>query len=88
MSFFLRGHVGNHIKARKIPAPRRHFIAGIGARVDAVIGLICDSAWAMVASVTRSWFTDSPPRQAQLSATGGLMMIGLGGTLALSGNKA
>lgn len=56
--------------------------------VFVVIGLICDSAWAMVASVTRSWFTDSPRREAQLSATGGLMMIGLGGTLALSGNKA
>jgi hypothetical protein len=37
--------------------------------------------------VARSWFTGSPRRQQQLDVTGGLMLIGLGGTLAVTGNK-
>ena len=34
-----------------------------------------------------SWFGKSPKRMATLSATGGGMMIGLGGILLLTGNK-
>jgi threonine/homoserine/homoserine lactone efflux protein len=52
-----------------------------------VIGLVCDGAWAIAASVARSWFTGSPRRQQQLDTAGGLMLIGLGGTLAVTGNK-
>ena len=35
----------------------------------------------------RDWFGRSPRRAANLAASGGVMMIGLGGVLALSGNK-
>ncbi|ANJ25531.1 LysE family translocator [Agromyces aureus] len=52
-----------------------------------VLALLCDSVWALAASAARGWFARSPKRISHLSATGGVMMIGLGGVLALSGNK-
>ena len=52
-----------------------------------VLALLCDSIWALAASAARNWFARSPKRAAHLAATGGVMMIGLGGVLALTGNK-
>ena len=52
-----------------------------------VLALICDSVWALAASAARDWFARSPRRASHLAATGGVMMIGLGGVLAFSGNK-
>ena len=52
-----------------------------------VLALLFDSAWAIAASAARDWFGRSPKRASNLAATGGVMMIGLGGVLALSGNK-
>ncbi|MRX43960.1 LysE family translocator [Agromyces kandeliae] len=52
-----------------------------------VLALACDSAWALAAGTARDWFARSPRRASHLAATGGVMMIGLGGVLALSGNE-
>jgi threonine/homoserine/homoserine lactone efflux protein len=52
-----------------------------------VIALLSDGAWALAAAGARSWFGKSPQRIAALSATGGGLMIGLGGILLFSGNK-
>lgn len=52
-----------------------------------VLALACDSVWALAAGWARDWFARSPQRASHLAATGGVMMIGLGGVLALSGNK-
>jgi threonine/homoserine/homoserine lactone efflux protein len=52
-----------------------------------VLALACDSVWALAAGWARDWFGRSPRRAANLAASGGVMMIGLGGVLALSGNK-
>ena len=52
-----------------------------------LIALVSDSGWALVAGTARHWFARSPRRIAGLSTTGGVMMIGLGGTLALTGTK-
>ena len=52
-----------------------------------VLALFCDSVWALAASAARNWFARSPKRASHLAATGGAMMIGLGGVLALSGHK-
>lgn len=52
-----------------------------------LIALICDSVWALVASAAGSWFGRSPRRLAAVRATGGGMMIGLGGSLVLTGNN-
>ena len=47
-----------------------------------VIGLMSDSVWALLAGTARQWFARSPRRLQRLDATGGVMMIGLGGVLA------
>ena len=53
--------------------------------VFTVIALICDSAWALTASAARTWFARSPRRLAAVGGTGGLAMIGLGVTVAVTG---
>ncbi|KJL30433.1 LysE family translocator [Microbacterium oxydans] len=52
------------------------------------LALVCDSVWALAAGTARAWFARSPRRMSGLSATGGAMMIGLGGTLAFTGAKS
>jgi threonine/homoserine/homoserine lactone efflux protein len=62
-------------------------LATLGA-VFLLIALVSDSAWALAAGTARHWFARSPKRITTLSTTGGAMMIALGGTLALTGNKS
>ncbi|SMH42919.1 Threonine/homoserine/homoserine lactone efflux protein [Rathayibacter oskolensis] len=52
------------------------------------LALICDSVWALAAGTARAWFASSPRRMSTLTGTGGVMMIGLGGTLALTGSQS
>lgn len=52
-----------------------------------LIALVSDGIWALVAAAARDWFATSPRRLAALSATGGAMMIGLGGILLLTGDR-
>lgn len=56
--------------------------------VFVLIALVCDGVWAVLAGTARTWFVSSPERMARLRGVGGGMMIGLGGTLVLAGNKA
>jgi threonine/homoserine/homoserine lactone efflux protein len=58
----------------------------IGA-VFPMIALVLDSAWAAVAGTARQWFTRSPRRTALIGGTGGLVMIGLGVSIAATGRK-
>ena len=51
------------------------------------VALISDSTYAWAAGTARTWFGHSPRRLARMQGTGGLMMIGLGGSLALTGQK-
>ena len=53
-----------------------------------LVALVFDSMWALLAGTARTWFASSPRRLSTIRATGGGMMIGLGGTLALTGSKA
>ena len=53
-----------------------------------LIALVLDSVWALAAGAARDWFGRSPRRIASLSATGGVAMIALGGTLAATGAKS
>jgi threonine/homoserine/homoserine lactone efflux protein len=52
-----------------------------------MIGMVNDCLWVVAASAARQWFAQSKERIARLGATGGVMMIGLGATLALTGAK-
>ena len=51
------------------------------------IALISDSAWALAAGSARAWLGRSPRRLELIGGTGGLVMIGLGVTLAATGRK-
>jgi threonine/homoserine/homoserine lactone efflux protein len=52
-----------------------------------VIALVLDSAWAIAAGTLSQWLTSSPRRLAAIGGAGGLTMIGLGLSLAVSGRK-
>jgi len=55
--------------------------------ICAVIALLSDSSWAVFSGGARRWLGRSPGRLERLSATGGVMMIGLGVGLALTGRR-
>jgi threonine/homoserine/homoserine lactone efflux protein len=57
------------------------------AAISVGIGLASDSAWGCAASGVRSWFARSPRRYALVGGAGGLAMIGVGVTVALTGRK-
>jgi threonine/homoserine/homoserine lactone efflux protein len=50
-----------------------------------VLGLCCDSVWALLASQLRRWFNASPTRGRALGTVGGMSMIGLGVAVAVGG---
>jgi threonine/homoserine/homoserine lactone efflux protein len=52
-----------------------------------VIALVLDSVWATVAGTARQWFVGSPRRLALIGGAGGLVMIGLGVSVAVTGRQ-
>ncbi|MPZ96464.1 MAG: LysE family translocator [Propionibacteriales bacterium] len=52
-----------------------------------LIALLSDSAWALVAGNARDWFARSPRRLELVGGSAGVIMIGLGASLAISGRK-
>lgn len=48
----------------------------------AALAVVSDSVWATVAGSARRWFAREPRRLDAMGAAGGVMMIGLGATLA------
>lgn len=55
--------------------------------VFVAIALVLDTLWALAAGSARHWFASEPRRLERLTATGGVVMIGLGARLALSGRN-
>jgi threonine/homoserine/homoserine lactone efflux protein len=53
----------------------------------ALIAMTLDSTWGLLAGAAREWFATSPSRLRMVGGTGGLMMIGLGIALAVTGRK-
>jgi threonine/homoserine/homoserine lactone efflux protein len=51
------------------------------------IAVISDGSWALAAGTARSWLARSPRRLELIGGTGGLVMIGIGASLALTGRK-
>lgn len=51
------------------------------------IALVSDSMWAVVAGTARHWFTRSPRRLEAVGGASGLVMLGIGASLALSGGR-
>jgi threonine/homoserine/homoserine lactone efflux protein len=55
--------------------------------VFAAIAVVCDSSWALAAGTARGWLARSPRRLEMVGGAGGLAMIGIGASLALTGRK-
>jgi threonine/homoserine/homoserine lactone efflux protein len=52
-----------------------------------IVGLFSDGAWAIVSGTARVWLARSPRRLELIGGAGGLVLIGLGVRLALTGRK-
>ncbi|HEX5402373.1 MAG TPA: LysE family translocator [Pseudonocardiaceae bacterium] len=55
------------------------------AVVPIVIGLITDTCWGLIAGQARAWLAGTPRRMVALNRIGGLSMIGLGVSVAVTG---
>lgn len=64
--------------------PVQMFVLG---SLAVVVGLVCDSVWALAAGRARDWFAGSARRGSTLGAIGGTSMIGLGVGMALTGHE-
>ena len=51
------------------------------------IAVVCDSSYALAAGTARDWLARSPRRIARIGGASGIVMIGLGASLALTGRK-
>ena len=51
------------------------------------IAVLCDCSWALAAGTARAWLARSPRRLELVGGTGGLVMIGIGASLAITGRK-
>jgi len=67
-----------------LPVPAQMLILGA---LFPVIALVLDSAWAAIAGTARQWLVGSPRRLALIGGVGGLVMIGLGVSIAATGRK-
>jgi threonine/homoserine/homoserine lactone efflux protein len=61
------------------------FLLGL---IAVVIALLSDSLWAVLAARLHDWFSRSPRREARLGAVGGVSMIGLGVSVAFTGDHS
>lgn len=64
--------------------PMQLFVLGA---IVVAIGVACDAVWVLLASAAREWFGRSPRRIEAMSASGGVLMIGLGAFLLLWSDK-
>ena len=55
------------------------------ALISVSLGLVSDVIWGLAASTVRTWFARSPRRYALVGGAGGLAMVGVGVTIALTG---
>ncbi len=66
------------------PVPVQMAVLGL---ISVAIALVCDTAWGIVAGSVRAWLSGTPHRLERLDGAGGLIMIGLGARLAVTGRK-
>ena len=58
------------------------------ALISIAIGLVSDTTWALAADGLRAWFARSPRRFALVGGAGGLAMIGVGISVAVTGRHS
>ncbi|ALU73411.1 lysine transporter LysE (plasmid) [Rhodococcus erythropolis R138] len=64
--------------------PLQFLLLGI---VPLVIGLATDTSWALLAGRARTWITKSPKAMLAFGRIGGLSIIGVGVSVAVSDNR-
>ncbi|RYP87221.1 LysE family translocator [Nocardioides guangzhouensis] len=67
------------------PAAPQLLLLGL---VFGALAVSSDTCWALAASRARDWFARKPERLDRLGATGGVMMVGLGASLATTGSAS
>ena len=67
------------------PVPVQMLLLGL---MSVLIGLASDTAWGMAAAAVRAWFARSPRRDRLVGGAGGLAMIGVGVTVAVTGRSS
>jgi threonine/homoserine/homoserine lactone efflux protein len=55
--------------------------------ISLIVGLFSDGAWAIVSGTARVWLARSPRRLELIGGAGGLVLVGLGVRLAITGRK-
>ena len=55
--------------------------------VFSAIALVCDNAWGLSAATARTWFARSPKRLELIGGIGGLAIIAVGASVALTGRR-
>ncbi|MEU1429428.1 LysE family translocator [Nocardia sp. NPDC005746] len=65
------------------PVPAQMLILGL---LFIAVALVSDSVWALAAGSAREWFARSPKRLEAVGGAGGVMIIGLGASVAVSGS--
>jgi threonine/homoserine/homoserine lactone efflux protein len=55
--------------------------------ISVTVAFVSDSAWGVLAGTARAWLSGAPHRLERLGGAGGLMMIGLGTRLAVTGRR-
>ncbi len=63
-------------------APLQMAVLGL---ISITIAFVCDSVWGVLAGSARNWLSSRPHRLRRLGGAGGLVMIGLGTRLAVTG---
>jgi threonine/homoserine/homoserine lactone efflux protein len=66
------------------PVPLQMAVLGF---VFMLVALVSDSAWGVLAGSARAWLSGAPHRLERLGGAGGLVMIGLGARLAVTGRR-
>jgi threonine/homoserine/homoserine lactone efflux protein len=66
------------------PVPLQMAVLGF---VFMLVALVSDSAWGVLAGSARAWLAGAPHRLERLGGAGGLVMIGLGARLAVTGRR-
>ncbi|WP_067819841.1 LysE family translocator [Nocardia inohanensis] len=66
------------------PMPLQLLILGV---IFLLIAMVSDSAWGLAAGIAREWFARSPKRLEAVGGAGGVMIIGLGASVAVSGTS-
>ncbi|MBW0271912.1 lysine transporter LysE [Nocardia sp. MH4] len=81
---FLAALLPQFVDTARGGVPQQMLVLGI---CIPLFGLIFDTLWALAADSVRGWLARTPRRLAAVGGTSGLMMIGLGTSLAFTGRK-